>query len=162
MPTRHCRRGGFFYEGKVMNVFSVLAGLGHVFKSNTPSEKHILNQIADAVDMLYKDDGEQLDRHAALARVISKGDALQAKINLTEASRKNILVAGWRPFIGWICGFALGWHFLLLPMLDFGLRSLGVDVQPISPFDLGELNTILFGMLGLGTLRTAEKAVGRA
>jgi len=29
-------------------------------------------------------------------------------------------------------------------------------------FDLGSLNTILYGLLGLGTLGTAEKAAGKA
>ena len=33
---------------------------------------------------------------------------LQTKINMVEASHRTLFVAGWRPFVGWICGFALG------------------------------------------------------
>jgi hypothetical protein len=44
------------------------------------------------------------------AQELAKG---QLEINKAEASHKSIFVAGWRPFIGWTCGVALCWHFVL-------------------------------------------------
>jgi len=41
----------------------------------------------------------------------------QLEINKVEASHKSIFVAGWRPFCGWICGFALMYNFILSPFL---------------------------------------------
>ena len=38
---------------------------------------------------------------------------LQAQINEQEAKHRTIFVAGWRPFIGWVCGFALAYNFVL-------------------------------------------------
>jgi hypothetical protein len=117
--------------------------------------------VADVVDNLFTSDEERLTKQAILARISLKADHLQAQINMAEARHRSRFVAGWRPFIGWVCGVALLWHFLFQPMLVY----VGVIYGFASPpplFDLGQLNTILFGLLGLGTLRTAEKAAGKA
>ena len=45
---------------------------------------------------------------------------LQTKINLAEASHRTLFVAGWRPFIGWICGFALAYNFVVRAQNDCG------------------------------------------
>ena len=44
------------------------------------------------------------------AQELAKG---QLEINKTEAQHRSIFVAGWRPFVGWTCGVALAWHFVL-------------------------------------------------
>ena len=75
----------------------------------------------------------------------------QIKVNAVEAASDKWWVAGWRPFIGWICGSALGYTFVLQPFLSF-LTGWLVPV-----LDMGELMTILMGMLGLAGLRTYEK-----
>ena len=75
----------------------------------------------------------------------------QIKVNAIEAASEKWWVAGWRPFIGWICGSALGYTFVLQPFLSF-LTGWLVPV-----LDMGELMTILMGMLGLAGLRTYEK-----
>ena len=38
---------------------------------------------------------------------------LQTKINAVEAQHRTLFVAGWRPFIGWICGVALAYNFVI-------------------------------------------------
>ena len=146
-----------------MSFLTMLATLGQVFKATDQGkDSTLINKAAEVIDVLYTSDKEQLDRSAALARLMTKGDDLQARINRIEGQHRSLLVAGWRPFIGWICGLSLAWHFLLLPMMEFILLGFGVTLATTPQFDLGTLNTILFGMLGLGTLRTAEKAAGRA
>ena len=116
----------------------------------------------NVIDTLFTSDEERLDKQAMLARIALHNDALQAKINTAESRHRSRFVAGWRPLIGWVCGLALAWHFILLPFCQFGLAALGLAPQNMPEFDLASLNTILFGMLGLGTLRTAEKTVGKA
>ncbi|MGC6484305.1 MAG: 3TM-type holin [Candidatus Puniceispirillales bacterium] len=152
-----------------MSLLSLLAGLGSLSGITTarPGAKKTagetaLQTAAGVVDALFTSDEERLDRAAAQARIISRGDVLQAHMNSIESRHPSLLVAGWRPFIGWVCGVALLWHFLLRPMADFVFVSFGITTVVLPVFDLGELNTILFGMLGLGTLRTAEKAAGKA
>jgi len=76
---------------------------------------------------------------------------LQAEINKVEAQNRSMFVAGWRPFIGWICGLAFGFHYIVMPLL-----LAYTDIKPVE-FDTNSLFTVLMGMLGLGGLRTYEK-----
>ncbi|MCE2517327.1 MAG: hypothetical protein J4F41_05685 [Alphaproteobacteria bacterium] len=115
----------------------------------------------DLVDVLFTSDEERLDKQAVLARISLKADQVQAQINQAEARHPSRFVAGWRPFIGWVCGVALAWHFLLQPITLHAMAMARLEMPPLPVFDLTQLNTILFGMLGLGTLRTAEKAAGK-
>lgn len=89
-------------------------------------------------------------------RLVLSGDQQQAAINQQEASNPELFVAGWRPFIGWVCGVALGYHFVLQPLLAFAIANAGGTVQ-LPAFDMETLSTILMGMLGLSSLRTIEK-----
>ena len=70
-----------------------------------------------------------------------------------------MFVAGWRPFVGWTCGIALAYHFVLSPILAVVLVLAGIDT-PMPVFEFSQLSTILMGMLGLGGLRSYEKMKG--
>ncbi len=76
----------------------------------------------------------------------------QIEVNKVEAAHKNMFVAGWRPAIGWICGFALMYSTILSPILGIWFT--------VPPVDSSLLTTVLMGMLGLGAMRTVEKAKG--
>ena len=81
----------------------------------------------------------------------------QLEVNKTEAAHSSLFVSGWRPFVGWVCGSALAFNFLILPLLlVFGL---GASVPPL---DLTTMMPVLMGMLGLGGLRSFEKMKGVA
>ena len=84
----------------------------------------------------------------------------QLEINKAEAASGSVFKGGWRPFVGWVCGVALLYHFILSPLILFGVSLTGVDIPPIPEFDMGSLMTVLMGMLGLGGLRTYEKQKG--
>ena len=94
------------------------------------------------------------ERHA---QELAKG---QLEINKAEATHKSIFVAGWRPFIGWTCGIALCWHFVIAPFTMFICAYLMVAIPELPTFDMGSLMTVLMGMLGLGGLRSFEKYKG--
>lgn len=84
------------------------------------------------------------------------------EINKAEAQHSSIFVAGWRPFIGWVCGMAFAWHFLGEPMTTYALAFAGKAVQLPPSLDMGELLAVLGGLLGIGGLRSWEKAKGVA
>jgi hypothetical protein len=84
----------------------------------------------------------------------------QTDINKTEAQHRSIFVAGWRPFIGWTCGVALAYHFVVAPLILFGAGWAGAEIPELPQFDMDSLMTVLLGMLGLGGMRTFEKAKG--
>jgi hypothetical protein len=94
------------------------------------------------------------DRHAqdlALAQI---------EVNKAEAASGSVFKGGWRPFIGWVCGGAFAYHFVLQPVIVFAVLTAGVELPPLPEFDMTSLLTVLMGMLGLGGLRTYEKKQG--
>jgi len=84
-----------------------------------------------------------------LAVLADKQITAQIEVNKVEAAHKSIFIAGWRPAIGWICGFALLYSTIISPILGIWVTVPEVDTSL--------LTTVLMGMLGLGTLRTVEK-----
>lgn len=94
------------------------------------------------------------ERHA---QELAKG---QLEINLAEAKSGSLFKGGWRPFIGWVCGFAFMYHFILQPLIVFTVSAAGVVIPPLPEFDMSSLMTVMMGMLGLGGLRTFEKHKG--
>tara|TARA_R110000823_G_scaffold284482_2_gene402578 strand:- start:113 stop:508 length:396 start_codon:yes stop_codon:yes gene_type:complete len=94
------------------------------------------------------------DRHA---QELAKG---QLEINKAEAASSSVFKGGWRPFIGWTCGAAFAYHFVLQPFLLFAVAMFGLDIPALPEFDMSSLMTVLMGMLGLGGLRTFEKQKG--
>lgn len=85
----------------------------------------------------------------------------QARINEAEAKSASLFVAGWRPAVGWICTFGLAYAVILKPIIEFIARLLGYTGSfPAIEGDV--LTTTLWGMLGLGLFRTAEKITGAA
>ncbi len=86
---------------------------------------------------------------------------LNAQVNAQEAQHRSIFVAGWRPFTGWICGLALGYTYILYPFMVALAAYNGVEAEfPV--LNTNELLPVLFGMLGLGGMRTYEKMKDKA
>lgn len=91
--------------------------------------------------------GKEIDPEKALELI-----KIQNEVNKIEAQHRSIFVAGWRPFIGWVCGFALLYNFILRDLISW------LSPEQIPPaIQMDQLITILLGMLGLGGLRTYEK-----
>jgi len=84
----------------------------------------------------------------------------QIEVNAAEAASGSLFKGGWRPCIGWICGIAFGYHFVLQPVIVFIVAMVGVDIPELPSFDMNTLLTVLGGMLGIGGLRSYEKSKG--
>lgn len=117
----------------------------------------IIRTIGDTVDDLTLSKEEQLRSEIELRKIESNLSLKQMGINLEEAKHKSVFVAGWRPFIGWVCGSALAYHFILRDLIIV-IFQLNKDKVP--ELEIGQLLTVLGGLLGLGTLRTVEKFKG--
>ncbi len=91
----------------------------------------------------------------AAATDLAKG---QLDINKTEAGNASLFVSGWRPAVGWVCVAIFASNYIGVPLLAW-LSPL-VDLPAPPRLDIGEVLPVLFGMLGLGSLRTAEKLKG--
>lgn len=84
----------------------------------------------------------------------------QIELNKIEAADPNLFKSGWRPAVGWVCVFALAYQFILRPLVPWIVGLFARSISPMPDLAIESLMTLLFGMLGLGGLRTFEKVKG--
>ena len=123
----------------------------------------LLPVVGDVLDRFFpnKEERAKAEREieAKLTEHLASIDLAQLEVNKQEASHRSLLVAGWRPFVGWTCGLALFYTYLVQPMATFVLAQTGHLIQ-LPPVDLSAMMPVLLGMLGLGGLRSFEKYKG--
>lgn len=131
-----------------------------------------LKIINKGLDLAFPDTTEADAGKQRLAEMALKGelDDLQnefqlamgqLEVNKAEAAHADIFVSGWRPFIGWVCGGAFAWNYILSHIVVLFAQIAGTEIQPIQ-LDLSEMMPVLLGMLGLGGYRSYEKSKGVA
>ena len=110
------------------------------------------------INKIWPDKSEQEKQQLAAAVMVVQG---QIDINKAEAANPSVLVSGWRPFIGWVCGVACAWNWIGLPVVKVVAVAVGSPIA-LTPADLAEMWPLLLGMLGISGLRTTEKIKGVA
>lgn len=120
----------------------------------------IIGAVKDVVSEVVVDKDKKREIDLELARLADEAEArvhqevlAQIEVNKAEAGHGSIFVAGWRPFVGWVCGVGLASQVALFPLLD---RIFGWSMT----FDTELLILTLGGMLGIGGMRTFEKVRG--
>lgn len=112
------------------------------------------------INKIWPDPVKQAEEQRKLQELAQKGNleelnaevkllVSQVDLNKVEAAHKSIFVAGWRPFVGWVCGLGLLYNVILAPFLDIWLTVPEVKTDLLYP--------VLLGMLGLGGMRSFEK-----
>lgn len=86
----------------------------------------------------------------------------QLEVNKADAAGASPMQRNWRPAIGWVCAAALAWDTILRPMATYALAISGHQVPDMPSLGTEQLYALLFGLLGLGSLRTVEKVKGAA
>ena len=132
-----------------MGIFSKLVG-GGVDTAN------VVSAAGTALDKLFTSKDEKLTHQEILARIEQDPQKWQADINLQEAQHRTLFVAGWRPFIGWVCGTGLGFVFVFNPIIQW------VTGQPGPQMPTQAMMTLVVSLLGLAGYRTVEKIGGAA
>ena len=128
----------------------------------------VLTSLVGPVTGLLDKFIEDKDQKAALAHEIAtmgqkhaqEAMLAQLEINKAEAASGSLFKGGWRPFVGWTCGIAFAYHFVLQPLLIFIFAYIGLETPDLPQFDVGTLLPVLGGMLGIGGLRSYEKTKG--
>lgn len=116
----------------------------------------VINKFVPDKDTQIKIEAEY---KAALLSADTQLAAAQAETNKVEAASEHIFISGWRPCVGWICAIAMGYHFVLQPLLAFIFAAFDHPIT-LPVFDMNTLYTVLMGILGLGGMRTFEKIKG--
>lgn len=129
-----------------MAIGTILTALS-LLKDLAPSVGNIAEKFLDG-----KATKEDLDAAAASEELSAEVQLALAQITLNkeEAKAGSLFISGWRPFVGWTCGLAMAFNFLVVPVLmSFGLL--------FEPLDISVMMPVLLGMLGIGGLRSYEK-----
>ena len=95
----------------------------------------------------------------ALLDAATKGQLGQLEINKIEAQSSSLFKSGWRPGVAWICVAAMGFHFIVAPVVNWIGLLMG-KALPLPAFDMDALLYVLGSLLGIGALRTYEKKFG--
>jgi hypothetical protein len=133
----------------------------------------LLPFLGDLLNRVLPDPAAKAEAQMKLALMVQNGElaALAAETDLAkgqiatnqaEAASTRLFVAGWRPFIGWICGAALAFDTLAKPMVVMVMAYAGHPAPAMPDLTDNQLYGLLFGLLGLGGLRTVEKVKGKS
>ena len=127
--------------------------LGKLFGGDT------IKAVGNVIDDMHFSGEEKEKLKLQMKEIDAKLKEKQLDINKAEASHRSVFVSGWRPFLGWVSGSSIGYVYLFQPILDMILQMFQVQVDWVQ-LDLGQLMPLVLGMLGLGGLRSFEKAKG--
>jgi len=120
-----------------------------------------VDAVGNILDKLFTSKDEKLTHEEVRMRLMMKPDVAQVELNKLEAQHRSTFVAGWRPFIGWVCGIALLYNFILRDIIAWLLVMYDKTLEPPPELAMEHLMTVLLGMLGLGGMRTYEKLKGK-
>lgn len=133
----------------------------------------VADLVKSAVDHIWPDKTKALEIKAEVDKAVAEGrtkelDAqfenakAQLAVNAIEAQSPSLFIAGWRPFIGWTCGFIFAYNYIVYQFLKFLLVVFHWqgDVNLLPVLAMAEVMPVLLGILGLGAFRTAEKIKG--
>jgi len=136
-----------------------ITGLGSVFDFGSKVIDKLFPDKTEAERVkleLFK--AQQAGQLAELTAAWDNAKA-QVAVNQAEASSGNAFASSWRPFIGWTCGVAFAYKFVFAPLAVLVLAAVGHPIT-LPELDFGEMMPVLFGMLGLGAMRSYEKVKG--
>jgi hypothetical protein len=115
--------------------------------------------VKPVLDKFIPDAKDRLEAEQMITKAIVSTDLAQIEVNKEEAKSESLFVAGWRPFIGWVCGGAYAYTFVVQPFFIFVVTvfQIPLKTEQLPHLNWSELGFVLAGMLGLSTLRSYEK-----
>ena len=122
----------------------------------------IVKTVGDIAGDLVTTDKERMAAELESYKAESDRMAGQVEVNKIEAASSSLFVAGGRPAVMWICAFALSYAALIEPVARFVAKVCFAYAGDFPVIDTDITLQVLLGLLGLGTLRTAEKFKGGA
>ena len=125
-----------------------------------PFVKKAFDAILDRIPNPAERERAQREFDAALLQAEQAAMQGQLEVNKIEAGHRSMFVAGWRPFIGWVGGFAIAYMFLIKPMAAGLLAIFGSPVVMPEMVDPQMLFELVLALLGIGGMRTFEKFKG--
>ena len=107
--------------------------------------------VSDVIDLLKS--GKSKEAEIRLFELQTQANLLQSQIeiNKNEANNEKTFVSGARPFILWVCGFALLNNYIIRPYVMALIPEINIPSVDNILFEL------MLGMLGLSGMRSFDK-----
>ena len=122
----------------------------------------IIGTVGKIADDLTTSDKERMAAELDAYKAESERMGGQVEINKIEAASGSLFVSGGRPFVVWVCAFALAYAAVIEPIARF-VATVGFAYSgPFPVIDTDLTMQILLGVLGLGAYRSVEKIKGVA
>jgi len=124
-----------------------------------------IEAVGNVFDKLFTSDEERAAADQVMEKLRQHPGELQVQLNKVEAGHRSVFVAGWRPYIGWVCGTSLAIYFIpqyTMATYIWVKLVLATNIMQPYPVTADGLMELVFAMLGMGALRTVEKLQGRA
>jgi hypothetical protein len=127
-----------------------------------PAITGIVGTVSNLISDLVVTDEERAKLAIEERKIEASLQVAQIDVNREEAKSANWFVAGARPFVMWICAFALAYASIIEPIGRF-VAKVGFGYAGDFPvIDTDITMQVLFGILGLGAYRSFEKSKGVA
>lgn len=124
----------------------------------------LVGKIVDGLAGYFKDKAEIAKAKIEIERIVAEHlrevDVGQIELNKEEAKHASLFVAGWRPFVGWMCACGVAYAWIVRPLAQDLLLAFGVLEFALPDLDVEGLLTMLGALLGVAGLRTYEKVKG--
>lgn len=121
-----------------------------------------IEAVGNVLDKLFTSEEEKLDKQILMERLLQQPHLAQVELNKVEAQHRSTFVAGWRPFLGWVCGASFAYSYIIYPILLWIAARWAPTMSPPELVGTDVMLELVLAMLGLAGLRTAEKIVGRS
>ena len=130
--------------------------------------KELISPVTNIIEEVIVDKDKVREIKLEIEKLADKADERyheelmgQIEVNKVEAQHASIFVAGWRPFIGWTSGAGLAYTFVAAPFIEFIARAARYTQDMPLP-DASQLMVLVTSMLGVGAMRSYDKAKGTA
>lgn len=122
----------------------------------------IIGAVGKIADDLTTSDKERMAAELDAYKAESERMGGQVEINKIEAASGSLFVSGGRPFVVWVCAFALAYAAVIEPIARFAATVGFAYSGPFPVIDTDLTMQVLLGLLGLGAYRSVEKIKGVA
>jgi len=138
--------------------------LSKIFGAGEAAAKPI-EAVGNVLDNLFTSKDEKLTHEEVRMRLAMQPGMAQVELNKIEAGHRSAFVAGWRPAIGWVCAASLFFFYVPQYVIATGIwiKLLAANDWALVPYpvDAKGVLELVIALLGMGTLRTFEKTIGK-
>lgn len=124
--------------------------------------------VGKLIDRFIPDPAQKAAAEMELLRMAQAGEfkqietelqlaQMQADVNKVEAGSADPFTSRWRPSVGYVCAAGLAYAAIIEPCLRLLVTVGGVSAA-LPAVDTTLTMQLLFGLLGLGGMRTFEKS----